>query len=221
MGMGPERGHRREASRRREVPPLRLRTGSHQGACSEAPHRRQAGARRCGRDLAVKPVHRRDVWVARMCQTRRAPRSTTRGQSHDQRGDLEQESVARTRVAELWLPVCAVGGRFVPRSVQTSTEKDLAWGVTAEPDSVWFPHTPSGRSIFQPHPRRCLMRMSLAAMAVLGLVASTGDVGFGQSGPAAALSIEGVWKGLTAVTTGANASSNLNRHEGPSRGSSE
>jgi len=53
------------------------------------------------------------------------------------------------------------------------------------------------------------MRICLVAMATLGILASTADVGLGQG--AAAPSVVGVWKGLSAVTTGANASTNMNR----------
>jgi hypothetical protein len=53
------------------------------------------------------------------------------------------------------------------------------------------------------------MRRLFAVLAILGFLATTGDIGFGQSGSTS--SIEGVWRGTSAVTTGANASSNMNR----------
>jgi len=55
------------------------------------------------------------------------------------------------------------------------------------------------------------MRIFLAAMAVVGLLASTANVGLSQSRPATAPSVEGVWKGVSAVITGANASTIPNR----------
>lgn len=54
------------------------------------------------------------------------------------------------------------------------------------------------------------MRIFLVAIAALGILASTADIGLGQAKPAAP-SIEGVWVGTSAVTTGANASTNPKR----------
>ena len=51
------------------------------------------------------------------------------------------------------------------------------------------------------------MRAILIAAAVVGVVAAAANVGFTQAKPAAP-SIEGVWRTTSAVTTGANPSSN-------------
>ena len=53
------------------------------------------------------------------------------------------------------------------------------------------------------------MRRLVSALAVMGFLATTGDIGSGQSGTTP--SIEGVWRGISATTTGANASSNPKR----------
>jgi hypothetical protein len=52
------------------------------------------------------------------------------------------------------------------------------------------------------------VRAFLTAAAAIGIVASAASVGFGQAKPAAAPSIVGVWRTTSAVTTGANPSSN-------------
>ena len=57
----------------------------------------------------------------------------------------------------------------------------------------------------------CSMRKLLTSMAVLGILVSTADVAIGQGRTGAAPPIEGVWKGVSAVRTGANASTNPSR----------
>ena len=54
------------------------------------------------------------------------------------------------------------------------------------------------------------MRAFVVALAVVGIVASASQVAFSQAKPAAVPSIEGVWRTTSVVTTGANASSDLN-----------
>ena len=53
------------------------------------------------------------------------------------------------------------------------------------------------------------MRSWLIAAAMLGVVSAAANVGFSQGKPAAAPSIEGVWRKSSEVTTGANPTSNM------------
>src|SRR5712691_3108150 len=53
------------------------------------------------------------------------------------------------------------------------------------------------------------MRVFLVTSAILGILAA--QVGLTQGKPQATPSIEGVWKGTSTVTTGANVSANPNR----------